>query len=897
MNVTALLLIVIPIIVFIAGIACGYWLRNHILPSSARLKVKQPEQLSKISVLDSSLGSPNVTPESQQDSRIRARIDTHDGIQKSLGRSPLQNIRRTGSTELVDICRTASAISMFLEEAEQRPLINRLLSMPSIPRAPGLMDAQVLESGNLQVQMDEIDLEEQIGRGGFGAVYKGSWRGAQVAVKYIICDVADADAVDQSVREVVLSKKMSHPNVVQTYGFTMTGNSDLGMDDQSTNPELELLEKALSTGKEPAIPVLANCSIQPMAPVAFPARRVTDPESQCAQSKNANSSILLATRLPLRRSSFAPDVPLVTSLQTRAAMTMPQATAAKGTNGQRSSEMPMSPFSAVQGNLTRHSEPDSASAGPEARWHPLMPDGLRRSLSLSEAEMKLSPASTEAGPVPSSSPFETPDRLRSLVRQSDSFNQVDPSESLFDGTYSTPAADHAIPRQPSRLGAARPPSARNRAFRQLVLEGVLGGDGLAGSLPLPSFPESPLTATGPSVSDGQEQEGGLDQRRYGQQQQSQANEGEAVTEEARLLEGPVPVEASPPVSHTRMLDSSSAVLPSRGPPDIEDILDEGLTCSYASFNSDEGFGSPITQRHRDQQSARKAELANLEESQAFMVVIMEYCDLGSLLRAISKKAFKPHGKWSYATTYRACLRTVQEVAKGMEYIHSFDIVHGDLKPGNVLLKTHRIDRRGYIAKVSDFGLSRPLVGKDGLVQVGNAVGTISYTAPETFTENVLQKPSDVFAFGILMWEIFYCKSAYEGLLEVQICHMVIEQGLRPEFDDTCPLPYQELAQACWHQSPSSRPSFKELVNKLTEIEGEFRRECHRQRSAAGSQAASGTTTPLPRSRRSSLMGPHALLPLMSSGISPAPRHSNLSRLASSSGFDRLQRSSESIDIP
>ena len=41
----------------------------------------------------------------------------------------------------------------------------------------------------------------------------------------------------------------------------------------------------------------------------------------------------------------------------------------------------------------------------------------------------------------------------------------------------------------------------------------------------------------------------------------------------------------------------------------------------------------------------------LQESQAFMVVIMEYCDLGSLLRAISKKAFKPHGKWSYATTY------------------------------------------------------------------------------------------------------------------------------------------------------------------------------------------------------------------------------------------------------
>jgi serine/threonine protein kinase len=49
------------------------------------------------------------------------------------------------------------------------------------------------------------------------------------------------------------------------------------------------------------------------------------------------------------------------------------------------------------------------------------------------------------------------------------------------------------------------------------------------------------------------------------------------------------------------------------------------------------------------------------------------------------------------------LRTAQEVAKGMEYIHSKGIVHGDLKPGNVLLKTHKIDRRGYVAKVSDFG--------------------------------------------------------------------------------------------------------------------------------------------------------------------------------------------------
>ena len=57
---------------------------------------------------------------------------------------------------------------------------------------------------------------------------------------------------------------------------------------------------------------------------------------------------------------------------------------------------------------------------------------------------------------------------------------------------------------------------------------------------------------------------------------------------------------------------------------------------------------------------------------------------------------------------RALLRTAQEIAKGMDYIHSFGIIHGDLKLGNVLLKTHRVDRRGYVAKVSDFGMCQAL---------------------------------------------------------------------------------------------------------------------------------------------------------------------------------------------
>lgn len=65
--------------------------------------------------------------------------------------------------------------------------------------------------------MDEIDLAEQIGKGGFGAVYKGTWRGAPVAVKYAVCNVQDADSIESAIREVVVSKKMSHPHVVRHF--------------------------------------------------------------------------------------------------------------------------------------------------------------------------------------------------------------------------------------------------------------------------------------------------------------------------------------------------------------------------------------------------------------------------------------------------------------------------------------------------------------------------------------------------------------------------------------------------------------------------------------------------------------------------------------------------------
>jgi len=58
--------------------------------------------------------------------------------------------------------------------------------------------------------------------------------------------------------------------------------------------------------------------------------------------------------------------------------------------------------------------------------------------------------------------------------------------------------------------------------------------------------------------------------------------------------------------------------------------------------------------------------------------------------------------------------------------------------------------------------------------------------------------------GGAVWEMFYCESAYEGLMEAQICVGVCDGSLRPHFNDTCPLPYQKLAKQCWAQNPEDR---------------------------------------------------------------------------------------------
>ena len=68
-----------------------------------------------------------------------------------------------------------------------------------------------------------------------------------------------------------------------------------------------------------------------------------------------------------------------------------------------------------------------------------------------------------------------------------------------------------------------------------------------------------------------------------------------------------------------------------------------------------------------------------------------------------------------------------------------------------------------------------------------------------------------FFLYMTVWEMFYCESAYEGLMEAQICVGVCDGSLRPHFNETCPLPYQKLARQCWAQEPEDRYDILSLI--------------------------------------------------------------------------------------
>ncbi|XP_028443719.1 megakaryocyte-associated tyrosine-protein kinase isoform X2 [Perca flavescens] len=144
-----------------------------------------------------------------------------------------------------------------------------------------------------------------------------------------------------------------------------------------------------------------------------------------------------------------------------------------------------------------------------------------------------------------------------------------------------------------------------------------------------------------------------------------------------------------------------------------------------------------------------------------------------------------------------------DVCEGMEYLESKKFVHRDLAARNVLVSEDSM------AKVSDFGLTKV----DSKVS-DNAKLPVKWTAPEALKKEKFSTKSDVWSYGVLLWEIFsYGRQPYPKMSLKEVKEMV-EGGYRMEAPEDCPPSVYSLMRICWEQEPRRRPAFHKLREKL-----------------------------------------------------------------------------------
>ncbi|XP_066499687.1 tyrosine-protein kinase ABL2 isoform X3 [Hoplias malabaricus] len=143
-----------------------------------------------------------------------------------------------------------------------------------------------------------------------------------------------------------------------------------------------------------------------------------------------------------------------------------------------------------------------------------------------------------------------------------------------------------------------------------------------------------------------------------------------------------------------------------------------------------------------------------------------------------------------------------QISSAMEYLEKKNFIHRDLAARNCLVGEN------HVVKVADFGLSRLMTGDIYKAHAG-AKFPIKWTAPESLAYNTFSIKSDVWAFGVLLWEIAtYGMSPYPGIDLSQV-YDLLEKGYRMEQPEGCPPKVYELMRACWQWSPLDRPSFAE----------------------------------------------------------------------------------------
>uniref|UniRef100_G3TL22 Mitogen-activated protein kinase kinase kinase n=1 Tax=Loxodonta africana TaxID=9785 RepID=G3TL22_LOXAF len=192
-----------------------------------------------------------------------------------------------------------------------------------------------------------------------------------------------------------------------------------------------------------------------------------------------------------------------------------------------------------------------------------------------------------------------------------------------------------------------------------------------------------------------------------------------------------------------------------------------------------------------------------------LCLVMEFARGGPLNRVLSGKRIPPDILVNWAV----------QIARGMNYLHDeaiVPIIHRDLKSSNILIlqKVENGDLSNKILKITDFGLAREWHRTTKM----SAAGTYAWMAPEVIRASMFSKGSDVWSYGVLLWELLTGEVPFRGIDGLAVAYGVAMNKLALPIPSTCPEPFARLMEDCWNPDPHSRPSFTNILDQLTTIE-------------------------------------------------------------------------------
>lgn len=166
--------------------------------------------------------------------------------------------------------------------------------------------------------------------------------------------------------------------------------------------------------------------------------------------------------------------------------------------------------------------------------------------------------------------------------------------------------------------------------------------------------------------------------------------------------------------------------------------------------------------------------------------------------------------------FRTVASILLQVCEGLEFAHQRGIVHRDIKPSNI-----RVLEDGTV-KIMDFGIAKSLEGGSKLTQTGIALGTAGYLAPEQIQGGTVDPRTDVFAFGVVAYELVTGRRPFQGASLSNVLYQILndEPADPTDLNDQCPTELRDVIAKCMAKDPSERfQSIREVLVALRSVPG------------------------------------------------------------------------------